>query len=324
MKKIFLWGTVLVVFSLAIVFLIKPTVRQEPNSQSGKLTVVTTLFPLYDMAKSIGGDNAEVSQLLPPGVEAHSFEPKPSDIIKINEADIFIYTGEFMEPWVDDILKSVTNKNLIIVDASKDTKMIEGISHHHEEEDIDAHDEEEDEHDSSMDPHIWLDFDNAKTMVENIEQAFIAKDSDHEHLYEQRTTDYNQTLSEIDKTYRTTLSNCKSTRIVYGGHYAFGYMAHRYDLNYSAAQGVSPDAEPTASDLASLIDQINTEKITHIFYEELTSPKIAETIAQETKADMLLLNAGHNLTKDQFESGTSFFDILNSNLNNLKTGLECR
>jgi zinc transport system substrate-binding protein len=130
--------------------------RSEEPVQMKKLRVVTTLFPLYDMAKSIGADKVEVLLLVPPGVEAHSFEPKPSDIFKINEADVFVYTGKFMEPWAEDVIKGTVSKNLIVVDASNGTKMIPGIFH------------DADEPEGSFDPHIWLDFDNAKVMVKNI------------------------------------------------------------------------------------------------------------------------------------------------------------
>ena len=112
--------------------------------------------------------------------------------------------------------------------------------------------------------------------------------------------------------------------IVYGGHYAFGYLAKRYGLRYLAAQGVAPDAEPTAKDLVRLIEQIKKNNIRYVFYEELTSPKIAETIARETNAKILLLNAAHNVTKDQFERGVSLFEILNTDLEQLKIGLECQ
>lgn len=312
MRNKIIWGSVAIVFLAIVIFAIGSLSHQKSNIQTNKLKVVTTLFPLYDMAKNIGGDKADVSQLLPPGVEAHSFEPKPSDIVKINEADIFVYTGKFMEPWVEDILKGITNKNLIVVDASQGVKMIPGAFH------------DEDEPAGSMDPHIWLDFDNAKTMVGNIGQAFVSKDNNNASFYQQNTDGYNQQLSKLDDEYRTSLSNCQSKEIIYGGHYAFGYLANRYGLKYLAAQGVSPDAEPTANDLANLVDQINKDKVKYVFYEELTSPKIAETIAGETNAKMLLLNAAHNLAKDQFESSVSFFDILNSDLGNLKVGLECK
>ena len=146
----------------ALVFLVAlRNSKPAEKAPSHKIKVVTTLFPLYDFAKNIGREKVEVSLLLPPGVEAHSFEPKPSDLVKVNEADVFIYTGKFMEPWAEDIIKSVTNKNLIIVDSSQGTKMIPGVFH------------DADEPAGSLDPHIWLDFDNAKIIVGNILHALV-------------------------------------------------------------------------------------------------------------------------------------------------------
>ncbi|MEW6001755.1 MAG: zinc ABC transporter substrate-binding protein [Nitrospirota bacterium] len=286
--------------------------RGEEPARIKKLKVITTLFPLYDMAKHIGADKAAVSLLLPPGVEAHSFEPKPSDIVKINEADVFVYTGKFMEPWAEDVIKGTVNKNLIVIDASRGTKMISGVFH------------DADKPAGSLDPHIWLDFDNAKIMVKNILQAFQLKDTANKDFYEQKANDYINKLTELDTSYKTTLATCKYKEIVYGGHYAFGYLAKRYGLKYLAAQGVSPDAEPTANDLVKLVEQIKKDKIKYVFYEELTSPKIAETIAGETDAKILLLNAAHNLSRDQFDQGLSFFDILKGDLDNLRVGLECK
>lgn len=285
---------------------------KQKNIDAGKIKIVTTLFPLYDMARSIGADKAAVSLLVPPGMEPHVFEPKPSDILKINQADCFVYTGRFMEPWAEDIIKGVVNKNLIVVDASKGTRMIPAVFH------------DRDEPRGALDPHIWLDFDNAKIMVKNIAEALAATDPADKAFFRQKAADYNKQLTELDASFRTVLSTCKRREIVYGGHYAFGYLARRYNLKYLAAQGVSPDAEPTAKDLARLVEQIKKDKIHYVFYEELTSPKIAETIAGETYAKLLLLNAAHNLTRDQFERGVSFFDILHADLENLKIGLECR
>jgi zinc transport system substrate-binding protein len=176
----------------------------------------------------------------------------------------------------------------------------------------------------SLDPHIWLDFDNAKIMVKNIVQAFQLQDSANKDFYEQKANDYSGKLTELDALYKKTLATCKDKEIVYGGHYAFGYLARRYGLKYLAAQGLSPDAEPTAKDLINLVKQIRKDKIKYVFYEELTSPKIAETIAGETKARMLLLNAAHNVSRDQVDQGISFFDILKRDLDNLTVGLSCQ
>jgi zinc transport system substrate-binding protein len=277
--------------------------------ENKKLQVVTTLFPLYDFAKSIGQDKAQVTFLLPPGVEAHSFEPKPSDVILINQADIFIYTGKIMEPWAEDIVKSITNKNLLVVDAGDGINLIPAVFH-----DLDGPA-------GSMDPHIWLDFDNAKMIVNSIKEAFIEKDPENKSLYEKNAEEYNQQLTDIDNDYKSALSLCKSKEIIYAGHYAFGYLIKRYGLEYIAAQGVSPDAEPTANDLINLVNQIKEDNVRYIFYEELASPKIAETLSGETGAELLILNAAHNISKEQFEKGVTFISIMKSNLNNLKTGL---
>ena len=289
-----------------------PLANPGTDGLSHKIRVVTTLFPLYDMAKFIVADTAEVSLLLPPGVEAHSFEPKPTDLVRINQADVFVYTGNVMEPWVEDVLRSVGNPGLVVVDASQGTNRIPGVF-------PDAN-----EPAGSLDPHIWLDFDNAKMMVSTIEQALESKNPAAKASYQRNAGEYRNRLTALDTSYKITLATARIKEIVYAGHYAFGYLAHRYGLGYLAAQGVSPDSEPTANDLVRLIEQVRNDQIQYIFYEELTSSKIAETLARETSAKLLLLNAAHNLTKQQFEQGVTFFDILRSNLENLRVGLECQ
>jgi zinc transport system substrate-binding protein len=283
-----------------------------PAPTSERMAITTTLFPLYDMAKNIGQDKADVSLLLPPGTEAHSFDPKPSDIVRINQSDLFIFTGKFMEPWAEDLAKGVSNKNLVAVDSSFSTTMIPGVFH------------DADEPAGSLDPHIWLDFDNAKVMVDNITHALLEKDPSNATFYQKNADNYKNRLEQLDNQYRSTLSSCKRQEIVYGGHYAFGYLAKRYGIQYLAAQGLSPDAEPTAKDLIALVAQIKKNNIPFIFYEELTSPKIAETLANETSAKMLLLNAAHNITKEDFENNISFLSIMEENLTNLSTGLDCK
>jgi zinc transport system substrate-binding protein len=313
MKNKIILGIVAIVVIVGGIIALSEIKGYKPKGAAcNTITVVTTLFPLYDMAKNIGANKVEVSMLLPPGVEPHTFEPKPTDIVRINEADIFVYTGRFMEPWAEDIIKGVANKRLIVVDGSKGTQMIPAVSLDKEEPT------------GALDPHIWLDFDNAKIIVRNIAQALELRDPTDKAFFEQKADDYNKRLTEFDAVFRKILSSCKSKEIIYAGHYAFGYVAKRYGLRYLAAQGVSPDAEPTARDLARLVEQIKKNHIHYVFYEEMTSPKIAETIAGETHAKLLLLNAAHNLTKDQFKHGVSFFEILNFDLENLKIGLGCR
>lgn len=309
MNKKIIWGAIGVLI-LGVMIFVLATANKQDNIKNNKLQVVTTLFPLYDFAKIVGQDKVEVSLLLPPGVEAHSFEPKPSDIVKINDSDLFVYTGKFMEPWADDIIKGVTNKNVVFVNTSDGIslmKLTEGMPD-------EAH---------GFDPHIWLDFDNNKIMVDSIAKALAAKDPANADFYQSNAAAYKNILAQLDNQYKTTLSKCESREIVYGGHYAFGYLAKRYNLQYLAAQGLAPDSEPTASDLAKLVEQVKKNNIKYVFYEEMTSPKIAETISNETNAKMLLLNAAHNVTREDVENNVSFAKIMEENLTNLKTGLSC-
>jgi zinc transport system substrate-binding protein len=249
--------------------------------------------------------------LLPPGIEPHSFEPKPGDIVKISEADIFVFTGAFMEPWAEDIVNGVSNKNLIVVDSSRNVKLISGVFH------------DADEPPGSTDPHIWLDFGNAAVMVDNIKDALESRDPADKSFFEKNAADYKAKLVALDVSYKKDLTTCRIREIIYAGHYAFGYLAARYGLEYIAAQGFLPDSEPTPAQMIKMVEQIRALKAGYVFYEELTQPTIAETISQETGVKLLKLNAAHNLSRDDFENGLSFLSIMENNLNTLKEGLEC-
>lgn len=293
-------------------------VAQKPMIDPGpeRISIVTTLFPQYNFAKIVGGSRANVTLLLPPGVEAHAFEPTPSDIIKINKADIFVYTGKFMEPWAYDLIKGI-DEGVRVVDTSTGIKLIE-------KEEKDYHQEEKkDHHDNGIDPHIWLNFANAKIMAENIAQVLSEIDPENTNYFQGNLGRLQRQLSQLDNKYKDVLANCRTRTIVFGGHYAFGYLAKRYNLRHVAAQGFSPKAEPTAQDLITIIKQIRRENVNYIFYEELASPRIAEILAAETGIKLLSLNPAHNLSKEDFLAGASFTSIMEENLKNLSIGLEC-
>lgn len=309
MKKIYFFISILLIIVIGIIIIY--AAPKQTQNKSEKIKIVSTLFPLYDFAKNIGLDNVEVSLLLPPGIEAHTFEPKPSDIAKISEADIFIYTGKFMEPWVDDITNNINNKNIIIVDSSIGAKMIKDATQ--DSKNILP----------SYDPHVWLDFDNAKIITESIYKALTEKDPANTNYYLNNLNNYKNKLTDLDILFKSSLASCKKNEIIYGGHYAFGYLVARYNLKYTTAQGISPDSEPSAQDIMKLIEQIKNNNIQYVFYEELSSAKIAETLASETKTQLLFLNAAHNVSRDDLQNKVSFIDVMNKNLLNLKLGLEC-
>ncbi|MBF0506169.1 MAG: zinc ABC transporter substrate-binding protein [Nitrospirae bacterium] len=304
----------IVIFSIIIAVCQVSCGRRAENApHSGKLQVVSSLFPLYDFAKNVGGDRADVSLLLPPGVEPHSFEPRPEDIIKLGKADIFIYTNNYMEPWINDILKGINNPGLVIVNSSKDIELLK------------EEDEEEAQEHGGRDPHVWLDLTNAAKMVDAICDGFVKKDPVHKEFYRQNAESYKAKLLALDKKFSESLAGCKKKIFMSGGHYSFGYLAKRYNLRYLPAYyGFSPDAEPNPKDLIKLSKELTRNGLHYIFYEELVNPGVARTIAGETGAKLLLLHGAHNISRDELDRNITFLSIMEHNLENLKEGLECR
>jgi len=319
MKKKILFSLLILIISA---FMIAACQKEPPRiSGSKKLVIVATLFPLYDFAKEIAGGKAVVTLLLPPGVEAHSFEPKPGDMLTINSADVFLYTGKYMEPWVEKILQSVDNKKLVVVDASKNVALLAGTDEHGENLNQD-HDHGH-EH-GAYDPHIWLDFTNARKMVDNILEGLVRQDPANKVIYTQNAAAYNTKLQSLDDNFKHNLSACRTNTFIHGGHFAFNYLASRYNLHYISAYGISPNAEPTPGKIIDLKKSIREHNIKYIFYEELITPRIANVLNKETGVRLLKLNGAHNISKDDLEKGKTFIGLMEDNLNNLKVGLECR
>lgn len=293
---------------------------QKP-SEKKKLNIVTTLFPIYDFTRNITGEKADVKLLLPPGIEAHSFDPKPSDIRRINSADILIFTGKYMEPWVEGVLKGIENRHFIVVDASKGIALAKseayGDEHGHKKGKNTEHIH------GKIDPHIWLDITNAKTMIDNILEGIIQKDETNRDYYVKNATVYKVKLDEMDKRYMDSLTSCKKKVFIHGGHFAFGYLARRYGLIYLAAYKGSPDSEPTPTRMAELKKTIKNNNLQYIYYEELITPRVAEIIAKEAKIKTLKLHGAHNISKEEMDSGITYLKIMEKNLDNLRLGLEC-
>lgn len=312
---------ILVLLSLALLYCSACQKKGGGKTGGRKLQVITTLFPMYDFARTIAGDKAEVLMLLPPGVEPHGFEPKPEDILKVNRADLFIYTNRYMEPWAADLLKGAGNSEVLVVDAGSGVKFLPatgGNAHAGNGEAEEAH------HHGGMDPHIWLDLGNAQIMVDNIAGALARKDPANRDYYLGRAAAYKAQLAALDKRFQVELAGCATRRFISGGHYAFGYLAARYGLAYVAASAISADAEPTPKKLAELVKLVKDNHLQYVFYEELLAPTVADTIARETGVRLLKLNGIHNVSKDELARGVTFLSLMEQNLANLKVGLQCR
>jgi zinc transport system substrate-binding protein len=292
-----------------------------PEACAEQYSVMTTIFPLTDFTQAVGGDRVKVTQLLPPGAEAHTWEPKPSDIVKLSRADVFICIGAEMEPWVSGILKTIENPKLIIIEASQGLSLLRadqadagGEKHHHSNESTHGR----------FDPHIWLNFDYDQKIVDKIAGVLSKRGPAGSGYYRKNAEAYKAKLRDLDLRYRKELEKCNSKEIILGSHAAFAYLARQYGLTQIPLYGISPNAEPTPKKMAEVITLAKKYRARAIYYEELVSDKLAKTIAQEVGAKILVLNPGANLTKKQIETKVTFLALMEQNLENLKYGLACK
>ena len=287
--------------------------RHEPPAKPGRLQVVTSLFPLYDFAREVGGNKVQVSLILPPGVEPHAFEPKPDDVVRISRADLFVYTSPYMEPWAAKLLQGITEGKVTVVEAGKSAHYL-GV----------AAGQNDHDHGAGKDPHIWLDLDNAALMVDAIATGLATRDPANRDYYLQNASSYKKRLHALDEQFRQGLASCRTREFLSGGHNAFSYLARRYGLTYRSAYGISAETEPTAQTLIQLVKELRSHQLHYIFTEELLSPQVADTIAREAGVSVLPLNGAHNLSKADMDVGVTFISLMEQNLKNLETGLECR
>jgi zinc transport system substrate-binding protein len=273
-----------------------------------KLVIVTTLFPQYDFAKQLGKDKVEVILLLPPGVEAHHYEPTPRDIAAIQHAKLFVYTNAVMEPWAKKLTAALP-KTVVSVNLGKGVPFLKSTHH------------DDDEH-SGGDPHIWLNPVNAQIMVKTLSAAMIKQDPNNAEFYSKNTLEYLRKLDDLDADISKQLSNLTHHTLLSGGHFAFAYFAKRYALTFeSPYHGFSPDAEPTPRDITKIIQSLKKTHQDTIFYEELVNPAVAELIAKQTGAKLSLLHAAHNVGKDELASGITYIDIMTQNTSRIRTAL---
>lgn len=294
-----------------------PNWNSSTTESGGKIKVVASLFPQYDFAKQIAKDKAEVTLLLPPGTESHTFDPGPSDIIKISDSDMFLYTGKFMEPWADRLISGIDNKNLKVVNVSSQIGLLKS-NHEHD----DAEEANGVEHDHEYDPHIWLDPILACQMVDNIASAFCEKDPANANFYNENATAYKKELELLDSDISNVVKTSKRKTMVFASRFAYLYFINRYNLDYIAAfDGCSAESEPSVKKMTEIIDFIKINNIPAIYYEEFNVPKIARSICDSTGVKALKFSTVHNVSKEELESGKTYLELMRENLENLKQGL---
>lgn len=322
----------LLVLSLLILSACGQSNSESAKLVEGKVNVITSFYPVYAFTSTIGGEDANVINLLPTGVEPHDWTPKSQDIVNTSKAQLFLYNGAGLEGWVPNFLKSLNSDTKV-----KSVAVSEGVTlltaegddgHGHGEEQVDEHSDEhadeanaEDIANHHVDPHTWVSPKSAMVMAENIKNSLVEVDPAHKEGYEQRYEELRTKLETLDQHFTDELSNVPNKEIVVS-HQAFGYLARDYGLTQHAIMGLSPDAEPTGQDIVKLAKLVKDEGIKYIFFEELVSDKLAKTLANEAGVETMVLNPVEGLTKEQATNGDDYFTLMEKNLQNLLIALK--
>jgi zinc transport system substrate-binding protein len=269
-----------------------------------KIKVVATVFPLAEFAREIVGDRGEIVLLLPPGTDVHTWQPRISDIRKLEEADLLVSIGLGLEPWLDSLVKGpAVGLNLIAADGDEHVSAA-GPSHGRE----------------GFDPHVWLDFGQDGAIVDALALALSRIDPDAAGIFSRNADVLKDRLRALDASFRADLEKYRGKEFLVAGHAAFAYLARRYGIKQVAIYGLSPDASPTPRETAEIISRAKAGGVKTVFYEPAVGDKMARLIAAEIGAGVRILYPGHNLNPEQVARGVTFFRLMEENLENLKHG----
>lgn len=297
------------------------TQNKQGGDTAGKLRIVTTVFPLYDFARAVAGGLADVTMLIDPGAEVHTFDPTTEDIIKIRECDVFIYIGGENDMWVDTVLESLDTSGKTVV------RLMDAVTPV-EEETVEGMQAEKnkarEEHGKiEYDEHIWTSPKNAIRMVSAIADALGKADSANAKVYAQNAQSYTEQIAQVDDQMQSIVDNASSKLIVVADRFPFRYLADELGLSYCAAfAGCSSETEVSAGTLSYLIDKVKENGIGYVYYIEFSNRQVAKAVGEQTGADMLLLHSCHNVTKDEFDAGVTYLSLMQQNAANLEKGLE--
>jgi len=278
---------------------------RESPAPGGKPLVVASFFPMYDFARQVTADRAQVISLVPPGVHGHDWEPSPQDVAQVRRARVFVYNGAGFEPWVDKLIKEAAGSATVVVAASAGLTVARTGA------------------DGGRDPHVWLDPVLAKGEVDAIRAALERGDPAGKSAYEAKASAYAAKLADLDGRFETGLRDCARREVVVS-HAAFGYLTRRYRLEQIAVTGLAPQAEPSPAALAAIVRTARERKVTAIFLEPLVSPKLAETLAREVGVRLLTLDPIEGVTRKEAAEGIGYLELMARNLQSLREGLGCR
>lgn len=319
-KKI---NLIIIITFISLTFVGCNTIKENNTTENNnKINVVTTIFPTYDFVRQIGGENVNVTMLLNPGQEAHSYEPTPKDILSIQNSDLFIYVGGENDVWVDEILDSMENNRpqtlkLLDITNTLEEEIVEGMEDEHNHHHDHSHEDE-----ASIDEHVWTSPKNSILIVKEINNILSEKDEKNSNIYNTNAENYIKSLENLDEKFRQVVDSSKRKTVLFGDRFPFIYFAKEYGINYYAAfSGCSTETEASPKTITFLINKVKEEQIPVVFTIEFSNGKIADTIVEATNTKKLMLNSGHNLTKEQLESGVTYLSLMEENVEILREAL---
>lgn len=285
------------------------TAQPEKPHDETKLQIVCTSFPAYDFAREIAGDSAELTLLIKPGSEVHSYEPTPKDMIRIQESDLFICNGGESEQWAETLITPKLNTIYMMDCVDTVEESADGI--------YNAEDGE-----PELDEHVWTSPLNAIKISEEICNALCKLDTDNAEAYKTNFTAYKAQLMALDREFRQVIKNSGKHTLVFADRFPMRYFALEYGLDcYAAFPGCSSETEPSAKTVAYLIDRVREDKIPAVLYMEFSNQKMADVICEDTGCRKLPFYSAHSVSAEQFEQGVSYLDLMRINLNSLKEAL---
>jgi zinc transport system substrate-binding protein len=287
--------------SLALALL--AAVGCTPAAPPAKPLVVATIYPLWEFSRRVAGDRADVVSLVPAGVEPHDWEPAPRDVSQVRRAAVLVHSGTGLDRWAEKLVADGTARRPVVVNAGGgiDVLTVGGVA----------------------DPHLWLDPALARIMVGTIAVGLEQADPGGRAAYAENTAAFVAELDALDEAFAAGLADCARREVV-TSHAAFGYLARRYRLTQIPVMGLSPEVEPSPADLAAIVRTARGLKVTHVFFETLVSPRLAETLSREIGAAPLPLNPIEGVSPDEAAAGLGYVELMRTNLSNLRVALGCR
>ena len=321
------------IFAFFIIFVIAFSLNActEENASLEKkgLNIVTTVFPAYDFSREIAGEYANITLLIPPGAEIHGFEPTPQEVIKIQECDLLICNGGESEAWLEEILSGIdsdipTVRMMDCVETVEEETRegMQSIGYVHSEEHAKSTHDVSNKNEQEFDEHVWSSPVNAALICNEICSAICTADKDNAAVYAANCSEYVSKLNELDGRIREIVGNASCKTVIFADRFPVRYFVEEYGLDYYAAfPGCAEDTEPSAKTVAFLIDRVREYNIPAVFYIEFSNEKMADIICEDTGCKKLIFYSCQNIGADEFESGVTYFDLMNANAENLREAL---